>query len=224
VRALAISQRGHGGSSRPEEYTYAAMSADVAGFMDAVDVDRAVLVGHSMGSLVAQRFAIDHPERTRGLVLIGGFATIVGHPEVQAFWDGVVASLADPVPDAIARSFQESTIARPLPPGALDLFVAESLRVPARVWRAAFREFLDRDFSTELTTLRVPTLVLAGDRDTFSRRHERDALAAAIRGAIVRDYAGVGHALHWEDPARVARDVAAFLQGVQVPAAADARR
>ena len=52
--------------------------------------------------------------------------------------------------------------------------MAESLRVPARVWRAAFREFLDRDFSTELTTLRVPTLVLAGDRDTFSRRHERD--------------------------------------------------
>ena len=57
-------------------------------------------------------------------------------------------------------------------------------------------------------------IAVAGDRDTFSRRAERDALAAAIRGAIVRDYAGVGHALHWEEPVRVARDIAAFLQGL----------
>jgi pimeloyl-ACP methyl ester carboxylesterase len=189
-----------------------------------VGVDRAVLVGHSMGSLVALRFALDRPARTQGLVLLGAFPTIVGHPEVQAFWDGALASLADPVPDALARSFQESTLARPLPPGALDVFVTESLRVPARVWRATFREFLDRDFSAALTRLRVPTLVLAGDRDAFSRRQERDALAAAIRGAIVRDYEGVGHALHWEEPVRVARDVAAFLQGVQVASAADAGR
>ena len=214
IRAFAISQRGHGGSSRPEQYTYTAMSEDIAGFMDAVDVDRAVLVGHSMGSLIALRFALDHPARTRGLVLLGAFPTIAGHPEVQAFWDGALANLTDPVPDGLARSFQESTLAQPLPPGALDVFVAESLRVPARVWRATFREFLDRDFSSELTRLRAPTLVLSGDRDTFSRRAERDALASAIRGAIVRDYAGVGHALHWEEPVRVARDIAAFLQGV----------
>jgi pimeloyl-ACP methyl ester carboxylesterase len=177
-----------------------------------------------MGSLVALRFALDHPGRTRGLVLLGAFPTVVGHPEVQAFWDGALARLADPVPDGLARDFQQSTLAQPLPPGALDFFIAESLRVPARVWRATFREFLDRDFSAELATLRVPTLVLWGDRDTFSRRTERDALASAIRGAIVRDYAGVGHALHWEEPVRVARDIAAFLQGVQVASAADSRR
>ena len=62
LRVLAMTQRGHGGSSRPDDYRYAALAADVAGFMDALGVRRAVIAGHSMGSLVALRFAIDHPD------------------------------------------------------------------------------------------------------------------------------------------------------------------
>ena len=147
--------------------------------MDALGLRRAVIVGHSMGSLVALRFAIDRPDRTAGLVLLGAFPTIKGHPEVQAFWDTALARLTDPVDPALARAFQESTIATPIAPAQLDLFVAESLRVPARVWRETFREFLAVDFSAEISRIAAPALIVAGGRDTFSRRQERDALAAA---------------------------------------------
>ena len=121
--------------------------------MDALGLRRAVIVGHSMGSLVALRFAIDRPDRTAGLVLLGAFPTIKGHPEVQAFWDTALARLTDPVDPALARAFQESTIATPIAPAQLDLFVAESLRVPARVWRETFREFLAADFSAEISRI-----------------------------------------------------------------------
>ena len=176
--------------------------------MDALGLPRAVIVGHSMGSLVALRFAIDQPDRTAGLVLLGAFPTIKGHPEVQAFWDTALARLTDPVDPALARAFQESTIATPIAPAQLDLFVAESLRVPARVWRETFREFLATDFSAEMPRITAPALIIAGGRDTFSRRQERDALAAALRQATVVDYPDTGHALHWEEPARVGADIA----------------
>ena len=152
-----------------------------------------------MGGLVAQRFAIDHPDRTRGLVLLGTFATLKGHPDVQAMWDGTLATLVDPVDPAFVREFQESTLARPIPPAQLDTFVAESLKVPARVWRATFRDFLDHDFSAESRRITAPTLVISGDKDALRRpRRSAIALAAAIRGATVVDYPDFGHAMHWE--------------------------
>jgi pimeloyl-ACP methyl ester carboxylesterase len=64
VRAYALSQRGHGDADRPETgYRPQDFASDVAEFLTAVGVQKAVIVGHSMGSLIAQRFAIDHPGR-----------------------------------------------------------------------------------------------------------------------------------------------------------------
>ena len=69
---MRVSQRGHGNSSRPASgYRIADMADDLRLFLNALEIERAVLVGHSMGSFVAQRFAIDHPARTAGLVLLG---------------------------------------------------------------------------------------------------------------------------------------------------------
>jgi non-heme chloroperoxidase len=210
IRAFAITQRGHGGSSKPDGgYAYADFAADIAAFLDARGLASATIVGHSMGGLVAQRVAYAYPARVRGLVLLGTFAGLKGHAGVQAMWDDALANLTDPVDPAFAREFQESTLARPLPPGQLDMFVGESLQVPARVWRAAFRGFLDNDVTTG-GRITAPALVVWADQDAFADRSERDRLAASIPGATVIDYAGHGHAMHWEDPARVAADIVRF--------------
>jgi pimeloyl-ACP methyl ester carboxylesterase/tetratricopeptide (TPR) repeat protein len=217
IRALAITQRGHGDASRPATYRYTDMAGDVAAFMDALNLPSAVLVGHSMGGLVATRTAIDHPRRVRGLVLLGTFLTIKGSSEVQALWDTTLASLKDPVDPAFVRAFQESTVATPIAAARMDLFVAESLKVPARVWQATFREFLATDFSAELARITAPTLVVAGGKDTLSVKAQRDGLVKAIRGATAIDYPELGHAMHWERPAAVAADIARFI--AQLPSA-----
>ena len=59
-----------------------------------------------MGSMVAQRFAVDHHERVAGLVLMGAFRTIHGHAGVQEFWDTAVSTLTDPIDPAFVREFQ----------------------------------------------------------------------------------------------------------------------
>ena len=213
IRALGLTQRGHGRSSKPPQgYTYTDFSEDLRAFMDALHLPAAVIVGHSMGSMVAQRFAADHPERVAGLVLFGAFRTLHRSTVIQEFWDSTISTLEDPVDPALARDFQVSTLARAVPPDLLAMAVEESLQVPARVWREAFRGFLATpDFSAELARVRAPALIAWGDCDSYSTAADQEALRAAIPGARLIVYRGGGHAFHWEDPARVAHDLVAFL-------------
>jgi non-heme chloroperoxidase len=211
-RAIALSHRGHGDSDRPGSgYRAKDFAADLVALMDALGLERAVIVGHSMSTQCAQRFAIDHPERVLALALIGAFATMRGNAQAQEFWASEVAQLSDPIAPTLARAFQESTLAQPIPAWFLDTAVAESLKVPARVWRAAFEGFLQDDVLPELGGIQASTLIIWGDQDGFCSRAMQDALVAAIPRATLAIYAGVGHATHWEEPQRVTADLVTFV-------------
>ena len=90
LRVLAVTQRGHGDSGKPDgEYESRVFARDVANFMDTLGIERAVIVGHSMGSTVAQRFAVDYPQRVRALVLAGAFFPRPANTEVRKFSEEV---------------------------------------------------------------------------------------------------------------------------------------
>ncbi|MGH6902741.1 MAG: alpha/beta fold hydrolase [Geminicoccaceae bacterium] len=215
VRALALTQRGHGDADRPVEgYRPGDFAADLAAFMETLELGPAIVVGHSMGSYVAQRFALDYPERTLGLVLIGSFTTVRGNPAVVDLWASAVSKLLDPIDPDFVAEFQRSTLARPVPQTFLDTIVEESLKAPARVWRAALQGLFMADHSGELQKIRTPTLIVWGDRDEFFSRRDQDALAAAIAGSELVIYPGAGHAPQWEEPGRLAADLAAFAERV----------
>jgi pimeloyl-ACP methyl ester carboxylesterase len=219
VRACALSQRGHGESSRPASgYTYGDMAGDLRAFLDSRGIARAVVAGHSMGAMVAQRFAVDHGDRVAGLVLMGAFASLHAHAGMSAFVASTIAPLADPIGSAFARDWQLSTLARDVDAAFLDTVVEETLKVPARVWHEAFTGFLTTpDCLAELGRTAPPTLLMWGDRDAYAVRADQDALLAAIPGAQLVVYEGGGHAFHWEDPARAAADIMAFAERVSLP-------
>ena len=212
IHAYALSQRGHGDSSRPASgYRLADMSADLCAFMDTRGLRAAIIVGHSMGASVAQRFVIDHPKRTSGIVLMGGFATF-HDPTFREFVTSSILPLVDPIDAGLARDWQLSTVARPMDPVHLDTAVAETLKVPAFVWHAAFGGFLmTDDFTSELANVSVPTLLAWGDRDHYATRTAQDRLCEVIPHARRVTYRDHGHAFHWEDPARFAADLLAFV-------------
>jgi len=213
IRAFALTQRGHGDADRPAAgYRTRDFAADVAAFADALGLGPVIVVGHSMGGINAKRFAIDYPGRTRGLVLVGAFASYRNNPRLVEFWESAVSTLTDPIDSGFAREFQESTLARPVPPAVLDTVVRESLKVPARVWRAVFAGFFQDDFAAELGEISAPTLVLWGDRDGLARRADQDALVAGIAGSRLVVYRGAGHAPHWEEPERFAAELTAFVE------------
>ncbi|HZL92181.1 MAG TPA: alpha/beta hydrolase, partial [Vicinamibacterales bacterium] len=220
VRVLAVTQRGHGDSGKPDgEYESRVFARDVANFMNTLGIERAVIVGHSMGATVAQRFAVDYPGRVRALVLEGAFMPRPANDEVRKFLDEVLA-LKDPIDPGFARAFQQSTLAQPVPPEFFETVVGESMKVPARVWRAALQPYLTMDFSTDLANIAVPTLLVWGDRDAFTGRSEQDELSRAIRTSRLVVYEGAGHSPHWEEPQRFAGQVASFVARLQLEAAA----
>jgi pimeloyl-ACP methyl ester carboxylesterase len=215
IHAFALTQRGHGDADRPATgYRTRDFAADVAAFMDALGLEQAIVVGHSMGTTNALRFAIDHPGRTRGLMLAGAFASYRGNPEVAELWETAVSRLADPVDRAFVRGFQQSTLAQPVPEAFFHTVVEESLKLPAHVWRAAFAGFLEDDFVAELGEIEAPSLILWGAHDALCSRADQEALLAAIPGARLVAYAGAGHAPHWEEPRRFAADLTAFVERV----------
>ncbi len=214
-RAIAVSQRGHGDSDKPESgYRIRDFASDLADFFAALNLARAVVVGHSSHGLVAQRFAIDNPTRTTGMVLEGSFATLRGNENLEQFVASMISNLRDPIDPDFVRAFQTGTFIKPVPQSFIDAMVADALKVPAHVWRSAFESLLQEDHTSELQAIEAPTLIVWGDQDGLIHRNQQDELASGIRGAELVVYKGVGHSPHWEEPERFAADLVAFLERV----------
>ncbi len=211
-RVFALDLRGHGDTEKPESgYTAQAMAADVVAFMDAMGVERATIVGHSGGGLIAQRVMLDAPERVERAVIMSSIAAGAHIVDYGPFIDAIMA-LSDPVDPAFARAFQESTVAQPVPAAFMDRVVAESLKLPARVWQAYAQGVLTAPVPEGLKSVRIPTMIIWGELDAIVPRVSQDVLLT-IPGSKLVVHEGIGHAPHWEDPARAARDLIGFIGG-----------
>jgi pimeloyl-ACP methyl ester carboxylesterase len=204
-------QRGHGDSDRPASgYTFPDFAADVIAFMDAKGLRQATIVGHSMGSFVAQHVAIAAPERVSRLVLVGSATTV--HNNVVLELQREVSGLSDPVSQKFVHEFQNSVISRPVPNEFMDQVIQESMKLPARVWKDVMAGMLASPAKLDLSKVTAPTLIVWGDRESvFPDRSDQDALTKAFPNAVLRVYEGTGHCPNWEQPERFAKDLEAFL-------------
>jgi pimeloyl-ACP methyl ester carboxylesterase len=212
IHAVAVSPRGHGDSDKPDRgYRIDDLAGDVPLLLDALEFDRAVLVGHSGSCLVARRAALDHPDRVAGLVLEAAPATLRNDDGARQFVRSLVADLQDPIGADVARSFVADTSSSDLPAAVVDELVDEVRKVPARVWREMFESLLQYDDTGELADLAAPTLLLWGDADAVVSREMQTVLLSRLPAAELKVYAGLGHTPRWEDPERFSDDVAAFV-------------
>ncbi len=209
IRALAIDQRGHGDSDKPADgYALADFADDVTAFLDAMGLSRAVLVGSSSGGYVAQQVAVSSPERVRGLVLVGAPRSLHGRP---AFADEV-----DRLTDPLNRAWVKESLTwfprfHDVPEWYIEARVDDGVRMPARVWRRSLAGLMEATPPTEGGTIRTPALIIWGGRDALLTRADTEALADAIPGSRLVVYPDSGHLVLWEEPARTAADLTAFV-------------
>ena len=211
LRALAFDQRGFGDSDRPKSgYAITDLAADAIALLDALAIERATLVGHSFGSFVARNAAIVHPTRVARLVLIGtGFPS--SNPVIREL-QASMRDLPDPIPEGFAREFQASTVYRQLPAEFFDRIVAESLKLPARLWRLVIDRLLEYDDEDALARIAAPTLLLWGDHDALFSRAEQDRFVAARPHSRLTVHEETGHCPNWERPERLAAQLRTFLE------------
>jgi pimeloyl-ACP methyl ester carboxylesterase len=212
IHAVAVSQRGHGDSDKPARgYHIEDFAHDVLLFLDALGIERAVLVGHSGSCLVARRVALDVPESVAGLVLEASPATLLGDAGLRKFVESVISTLQDPIDPSFVRSFVVDTSSPNLTDDLLDELVGELLKMPAHVWRELFTGLLQYDDREQLARVMAPTLLIWGDQDGLVRREVQEELIERIPSAHLIVYEGIGHTPRWEDPSRFASDLTDFV-------------
>jgi pimeloyl-ACP methyl ester carboxylesterase len=205
---FAMDQRGHGSADKPSSgYRLADFASDVELFMDAVNIESAILLGSSSGGYVAQQVAVTSPHRVAGLVLVGSPRTLEGRP---AFADEV-DRLSDPIePDWVRASLEWFPRFHSVPDWYIDDRVADGIAMPLRVWKEALEGLGTPKPPTQIGKITAPTMIIWGDRDELLLLEDQKTLAAAIPGSRLVVYEDTGHLVLWEQPKRVAADLAAF--------------
>jgi pimeloyl-ACP methyl ester carboxylesterase len=210
IRAVAPTQRVHGDAGKPASgYAVDDFAGDVTAFLDVVGLERAVLVASSSAVFTVERFAERAPERVLGLVFLGVPWSLSEVPAVRRFL-AEVSKLTDPVDEEYVRRFVSGTAGEAVSADFVDEQIRESLKVPANVWRATLEGLVEASPPGQ-GAIAAPALVIWGDQDAFVSRDDQERLLDAIPGSRLLVYEGVGHLVQWEEPERVAADIAAFV-------------
>lgn len=207
-RVYALSLRGHGSSDAPQAgYTHQDFAGDVIAFLESMNLRGVTLVGHSMGSFVAQAVAARDAGRIRALVLVGsgpGGALRVD-TEMRAAFETMSRN------PQYARDFQSSMAHQPVPAAFLETTIEAAATVPSHAWAQLGDVVHSAETEAGLAAIKVPTLLIWGDRDGLVVREDQDALVRKIKGARLIVYPATGHVPHWEYPERFAADLVAFI-------------
>jgi 3-oxoadipate enol-lactonase len=211
-RAIAIDYPGFGPEepALPAQLSISGIADRLAGLLHQLAIDRATLVGLSMGGYVALAFAARFPERLRALVLADTRAAA----DTEAALRGRAQAL-DTLSTRGVDAYLEDSLPRLLAPGApppavaaaRDLAVTRPEALLAGI--AALRDRPDRQ--ADARAIACPTLVVCGGADQVTPPAEMKELAASIPHATYVELPGVGHLSNLEAPEAFSRAVVAFL-------------
>ena len=211
-RVVFFDNRGIGDSDKPEgPYTAAQMAGDALQVLDEAGIERAHVLGASLGGMIAQELAVVAPERVDRLVLCcttGGGPDSVPMPEVTLRLFAEAPSLA---PEVALRRFVENALGED-PPAALvdELFALRAANPPDPAgWQA--QAAAGMGFQGVEGEIAAPTLILAGTADNVVDYRNAEVLAARIPGSRVELLEGCGHLFFWEQPDACVRILNDFL-------------
>jgi pimeloyl-ACP methyl ester carboxylesterase len=206
-RVVAWDAPGYGGSSNlaPASPTAGDYAAALAGFLDALGIGACHLLGHSLGCLMAARFAVLHPERVLSLTLCSIAGGHAGLPpgERQKLLDQRLSDVATLGPRQMAEKRAPRLLGPAAPPDALQRVIDAMSSVHPDGYGQAARMLSTGDIKADARRLpaALPGQIIYGDSDLITPPARNQEIAALRPQAEVHVIAGAGHALYLEQPA-----------------------
>lgn len=211
-RIIAVDMRGHGLTSSPECcYALADFAYDIKLLMDKLNIQRASLVGHSLGSVVSQVVAVNYPERVNKLILV---ASTNSFAKSNAK-DGWLATSVDNLKErpAVDSQFLNDWFQNTLPvdPAFVAIEKSDTSKVELHVWRGVIEQGRITDFGQNLSRIKAPTLLVHGVHDPFFTKENQDVILKEIPDVHYLEFKDAGHNIPWELPQDTAKAIDDFL-------------
>ncbi len=214
-RVLRIDMRGHGGSDPVAgDYTMADLAGDVAAVLDGLSIRRVHYIGLSIGGMLGQAFALDHPDRLISILWCDtlpasppGAAEIWG-PRIKAVKEA--NSLAPIAEGSMDRYLSPEFAARN--PGRYKQIRDTVLGTTAQGYLGCAAAILNFDFVARLPSIRLPTLVVCGEHDAGTPAADNRRLASLVPGARYEEIAGMRHFPNVEAPDAFNRIMLGWLE------------
>jgi pimeloyl-ACP methyl ester carboxylesterase len=199
---------GHGNSKGPGMQSVNDYAERIVEFLDAINVWRAIFVGHSMGGAIALTLAYQHPERTAGLALISCGQRL---PVPRNILDNAVSSTT--FPSAI-QSLQELMVGPGTSPRLAEQNRKRLLQLRPSLVSGDLKACDQYDVTDRLASIKTPSLVISGTEDKLTPPRFSTILAAHIHAAALQTFDAAGHLLPLEQPGRLAKLLTVFFKSI----------
>ncbi|WP_216587438.1 alpha/beta fold hydrolase [Streptomyces brasiliscabiei] len=209
-RVIRLDLRGHGESRGAGVRTIGELARDVLALLDHLEVERFVLVGHSMGGMISQTITLAHPERVERLVLVNSIGRMT-----YSRGRGLLMAASTRVP---FKLFVAANIQRAFAPGypreEIREYIRASAATPREVVMTLYGAMRAFDVLDRLGEISTPTLLVHGYHDIQLPVSQMLRMAKACQDAEVR-ILDAGHELPVEKPAELTATLDRFLTGVR---------
>ncbi len=212
-RIIRINLPGHGASPSPTSRNYQIEDfvEDVVRVFQGLGVGRAVLIGLSMGGIIAQQVAVKYPRLVKALVLVDTTSHGVG---ADATDDAFLAAMDQRGAEKAIQDLSDVSFGSSAAPTLVEWARREVIQTPDYVARAAIRSLSDADTRSSLSRIKAPTLVIAGEEDRVTPPSESEILAKGISNSSLSIIPGAGHFSMLEKPAAFNRILRRFLDAL----------
>jgi len=218
-KTIIFDNRGAGRTDKPNvEYSIKMFAADTTGLMNALNIQRAHLLGVSMGGMIAQELVLNYPERVEKLILwgtnCGGTKSIP--PSLVAF-RLLLGAIEGLTPEKITKASIPLILTKEFRKNNPD-YVEDKIRrflkfpIPLNIYNRQLRAIMNFNTYRRLKNINTPTLIMQGKKDILNPYQNAKILAEKIPGANVSLFNNSGHAIYPHEPEKFIKTILDFLK------------
>jgi 3-oxoadipate enol-lactonase len=206
--------RGHGQSDKPVgNYSAELFASDLGALLRTLDIGGAFVLGHSMGGVIALRFALDFPDMCNALIVSSSSAEV--NPQATKNWQDLAATMLEKgmeaIPFDLRHTFSKGFVERN--PKIVDELARNRLGNDPSCYARAALAISTYNYNEELGKIRCPTLIIVGDQDMRTPAGGSVRISRLIPGSKLVIFKDCGHISYIEQPEVFSKAVLDFLAG-----------